>query len=398
MKKNNSSDMLLSLLDNDLFLQWVIEPTPELDVFWIREMEKNEELKRDIYDLKDIINKLKIEEPVLSTGDKKRIWENISQATENTKNPGRKYRLTGVRIAAAVVFIVLLAGVYVYFNSNRQRDVDYMSMIDEIRTSQSGNISLVLADNKIIDIPKDSLEVVYDHTGKVKIDKETIESTGNGKPATLNRLIVPYGKTTSLTLSDGTKIWVNSGSKLIYPPVFGKDKREIFCTGEIYLDVAVKENCPFIVKTDHIDINVRGTQFNVSAYKDEDVQSVILVSGAVSIKGKTLDGTYNISPNQMLSYKTGSNNADVLEVDVNNYISWIHGYLFLQGERLDRVLQKLEKYFNVSFTYNGSGFDKIHVRGKLDLTGSLESVLNYISITTSVSYTISDDHIEIINK
>lgn len=399
MKNHNSNDVLLSLLDNDLFLQWVIEPTPELEAFWIQEMNKSEELKKNICDLKNIINKLRIEEPALSVDAKKLIWKNIKQATENKNDTNKNHWMVWIRMTAvAAVFIGLLAGVYIYFNVNNQRDIDYMSMVDNVQASQSGNISLVLADNKVVDISKDSSNVVYDNEGKVKINEETIESTGNEKPATLNQLIVPYGKTTSLTLSDGTKIWVNSGSKLVYPSVFGKDKREIFIAGEIFLDVVKMDNCPFIVKTDYIDINVKGTQFNVSAYGDESLRSVVLVSGAVSVEGKALNGRYDIHVNQMLSYEAGTNHIDVSEVDVDHYISWKHGYLFFQRERIDRVLQKLEKYFNVSFTYKGEGFDEIYVYGKLDLTGSLENVLNYISIITSVNYTIHDDRIEIINE
>ncbi|MDR1098058.1 MAG: FecR family protein [Tannerella sp.] len=385
-----------SLLDNGLFLRWVLEPTPELDAFWMQEIAESEELKNSIYDLKESIAKLKIEEPALSADDRNLIWENIRQAAETAKDAKKNHRITGRRMAVAAVFIGMLAGVYIYSNSNRQPGIDYMSMIDEV--TPSGNISLVLAGNEVVDIRKDTSNVVYDPAGKVKINGETIEGTGNEKPATLNQLIVPYGKTTSLTLGDGTKIWVNSGSRLVYPSVFGKDRREIFLTGEIYLDVAGKDHCPFIVKTGYLDISVKGTQFNVSAYPDEEIHSVVLVSGTVSVKGKALDGTYNIYPNQMLSYETGSDNAGVSDVDVNSYISWTHGYLMLQGERIDRVLQKLEKYFNVSFTCRGSGFDKIYVSGKLDLTGSLESTLNYISVATSISYTINNDSIEIINS
>ncbi|MDR0574042.1 MAG: FecR family protein [Tannerella sp.] len=399
MANNNSDDLLLSLLDNELFLRWVIAPAPELDAFREQEMNENKELKKNICDLKNIINKLKIEEPALSADAKRLIWENIKQATEKTNDTNKKHRIVWVWMtAAAVLFGLLAGGVSVYLNVNKRRDIDYLSMTDNVRISQSGNISLVLSDNKVVDIPQDSSNIVYDHAGKVKINKETIESAGNEKPATLNQLIVPYGKTTSLTLSDGTKIRINSGSKLVYPSVFGKDKREIFITGEIFLDVVKMDHCPFIVKTDHIDVNVKGTQFNVSAYGDESLRSVVLVSGAVSVEGKALNGKYDVHANQMLSYETGTSRIDVSEVDVDRYISWKHGYLFFQRERIDRVLQKLEKYFNVPFAYKGEGFEKIYVYGKLDLTGSLENVLNYISIITSVNYIIHDDHVEIVNE
>ncbi|MDR0393712.1 MAG: FecR family protein [Tannerella sp.] len=391
--KDDNSDKSQSLPGDDLFWRWLVESTPEPDLFRSQETTEN-------CDLKNIITKLKTEEPVLPAEEKELMWNRIKQATGEAKELKKSHQVTtAVRIAAAAVLIGLLAGLYVYFSRNKQQDIDYMSMIDRIHITQSDHISLVLADNKVVDIAKDSLEVVYDHTGKIKIDEQAIEpAAGNEQAAILHQLIVPYGKTTSLTLSDGTKIWVNSGSKLIYPSVFGNDKREIFCSGEIYLDVAKKERCPFIVKTGYMEINVKGTRFNISAYKDEATHSVVLVSGAVSVRGEMLDDAYDIYPNQMLSYEAGSKNADVLEVDASHHISWIHGYLHFQGERIDRVLQKLEKYFNVSFTYKGSGFDTIYVRGKLDLSGSVENILDYICLTTSLSYIVNDENIEIINK
>lgn len=396
MERSNPDIILSSLLDDDLFLHWVFEPTPELDRYWEQKITEGEYNIDHLATLKTIIKRLKVKESTLSTADKKLIWTNIHQATVTKKHIPRRYRGKRQWITAAVL-MGLLAGASLYYY-NQQHKIDYNSLIDKDATSRSGEISLILSDNQVVRIQNDSSNVEYDPTGKVKINKETIETTGNKKSAQLNQLIIPYGKTTSLTLSDGTKIWINSGTKLIYPSVLGKDKREIFVSGEIYLAATPQENCPFIVKTDRMDIHVKGTRFNVSAYPDEEVQSVVLVSGAVSVKGKTLGGTYDIYPNQMLSFKTGSDKVDILEVDVNNYISWTHGYLSLQGERIDRVLQKLEKYYNVSFNYEGAGFDKILVHGKLDLTGSLENALNYISITTSICYTMQNDSIATISN
>jgi hypothetical protein len=383
--ENNNPEELHALPDDDSFLQWIADSAPQ----------ETADLKNIRY-LKTILTKLTVREPLLSAEDKTILWNNIRQAIGEDRE--KKPPSTIARILVAAFLIGLLGGVYAYFTRNKLHEVDYMSMIDSACVARSENICLILAGNKIIDIPKDSPDVVYDPAGKVKIDRKTIEPTGKEPSSTLHQLIVPYGKTTSLTLSDGTKIRVNSGTRLIYPSVFGKDRREIFCTGEIYLDVAEKEHCPFIVKTGYMEIKVKGTRFNVSAYKDEPTHSVVLLSGAVSIKGRRPDAAYEIHPNQMLSYETESKNAGILDVDADRYVSWIHGYLYLQGEAIDRVLQKLEKHFNVSFTYTGEGFERIFVRGKLDLSGSVENALDYICLTTSIRYTTHNKSIEIINK
>jgi ferric-dicitrate binding protein FerR (iron transport regulator) len=100
-------------------------------------------------------------------------------------------------------------------------------------------------------------------------------------------------------------------------------------------------------------------------------------------------------PGQMLSYGTRTGKVDLGEVDVNNYISWIYGYLLLQSESLDRVLQKLERHYNIPFVYDAADFRNIYVSGKLDLKGSPENALKYISITAPISYTISGGKINV---
>lgn len=396
MNKSNSKNILTSLLDNDLFMKWVMNPTPELDVFWAEEANRSDEFKHYIYTLKDLIKNIKIIEPTLSPDEKKlilsKIRHDISSLKVNEKNTKKRWMQVASAVAAALVGI--FAGCYLLFYSDKAEiTVDYASMLDSIQTVQSGNISLILSNNKVVDIQKDSSQVVYDNRGRVNVDSEEID--GEDDKPSLNQLIVPYGKSTSLTLSDGTKIWVNAGTKLIYPSVFTEKKREIYLIGEVYLDVIKDKNRPFVIKTSQMDVNVLGTQLNISAYNGQDKQSVVLVSGAVNIKSNKLKGLYTLYPNQMFSYEIDSNKAGIEKVDVSNYVSWIHGYLMLKNENLDQLLQKLERYFNLTFIYDAKQFSNINVSGKLDLKGTPISILKYIAITTPISYTINDDKIEI---
>lgn len=395
MKKNRSDNIIPSLLDNDLFMKWIVEPTPELDMYWENEMNKDDELKGNVNTLKDIIKNIKIEEPTLSTDEKKLIWEQIEQNVGRGKVRKKLSLRRWMQVASVAAIVLLLAGGYLYISTNKKEiELDYASMLDDHQPAQSGDISLILSDDKVVNIKNDSSQVVYDDKGRINVDSEEIESTENVKSA-LNQLIVPYGKTTFLTLSDGTKIWVNSGTKLIYPTVFDDSKREIYLVGEVYLDVTKDENRPFVIKTNHIDVNVLGTKLNVSAYNDADAQSVVLVSGAVNINSKELKGNYKIYPNQMFSYDAASSKADIQKVDVDNYVSWIHGYLMLESESLDLVLQKLERYFNISFIYDSKGLNNIRVSGKLDLKGTPENALKHISVTAPISYKINGEKIKI---
>jgi ferric-dicitrate binding protein FerR (iron transport regulator) len=398
----NKLNSIHSLLDNDLFIQWVIHPDPELDAFWENEINKHEKLKENSYTLKNILKKLAVEEPSLSIEEQNLLWNNIKTAIdrretekkENKKFPIRKWIQAAAAVAA--VLLLLAGGYRIYITTgNITTEINYTSMLDDGENSlQSENISLILPDDKVLDIRNDSSTVIYDPKGKVSINSEEIDAS-KSKNAALNQLIVPYGKTTTLTLSDGTKIWVNSGSKLIYPSVFDKEKREIYLAGEIYLDVTGNKERPFVIKTKHIDISVLGTKLNVSAYNDEAIQSVVLVSGRVSVKSKEMKGNYDIFPNQAFAYDVVSEHVDIREVNINNYISWIYGYLFLQSESLDYVIQKMEKHFNIPFTYNAKELKNIRVSGKLDLNKSPEDALKYIGIAAPISYETEENHIKI---
>jgi hypothetical protein len=338
--------------------------------------------------MKHILKIFQVKEPVLSDTDKQVLWERIEKIISG-KQQEKVFLRSWTGIAATFAVLLSLAGgAYWFFRSQTVSPVDYISMLNETQTLQSNSISLILPDNEIVAIQDEHSDVVYDSDGQININSQPIKKDYNkSEGIILNTLVVPYGKTLSLTLNDGTKVWVNSGSTLIYPTVFEKNNREIFLTGEVFLDVAKDKTRPFTIKTNRMDINVLGTKFNVSAYNDDPVQSVVLVSGAVSVKNKSRkEEDYVIRPGQMFSCDLTSNNVNIQEVDVNYYTSWIHQYLLLQSESLDRVLRKLEKHFNVPIQYQATDFASIYVSGKLDLNGSIENALDYIGITTPIRY------------
>lgn len=394
MKAEQTNNMY-TLLDNDLFIQWVLYPTEELDLYWREESDQDEELKKNINTLKNILERLNIEEPSLSSDEKMAIWNHIEKNTSEQKHKKSRFRKLYLTIASTAAIALIATGIF-FTLKEKPIAIDYNSILtqDEI-VMRSGNVSLIVSKDKVINIAKDSSVVAYDDKGRLNINSEEVEGDNLSN---LNQLIVPYGKTTSVVLSDGTKIWVNSGSKLIYPSVFDKRKREVFVEGEIYLDVKRDEQAPFIIKTNHLEVNVLGTKFSVSAYTEDVQQSVVLVSGSVSVKNKEQAKDTHIIPNQMFSFNTTSKQSDIKTVDVENYISWINGYLLLHSENLNGVIQKLERHYNVTFAYDRNSFNDIRVSGKLDLKEKIEDVLNFISIATPINYDIKGNNIVITKK
>ena len=214
------------------------------------------------------------------------------------------------------------------------------------------------------------------------IYKEENEEKLENKDLSFNELIVPYGKKSSILLSDGTKIWVNSGSKLKFPSVFDEKKREIAINGEAYLEVASNENQPFYITTSQFIVKVLGTRFNVSAYNDKtnDFYSVVLVEGKVSVM---LDSSeIKLNPDQLFMLKQDI--YSIKQVDVYDYISWKDGLFQFKSQELDFILNKLSRHYNVDIT-SDHAIRHMKCSGKLVLFENLENVLNTIERTIPIT-------------
>lgn len=278
---------------------------------------------------------------------------------------------------AASICLLLFIGRYVFSPSHT---LDYAAVMQkfESKAERSEDVQLLLSNDRKITIEGKETQVDYSKEGCVNINKnekvEVKKEDAKDEKSAFNQLVVPAGKRSMLTLNDGTKVWVNSGSKLVFPVNFEKEKRELFVEGEIYLDVFHDADRPFIVHTKGMDVKVLGTQFNVSAYTDQPDLQVVLVSGKVEIR-KDGKSKQILHPNQLFSYNEETQNMTVSTVDVLDYIAWKDGYYLFYSKDLGTVFTKLAKYYNVRFTCDEKVRDLV-CSGKLDLKNDLQEVLN----------------------
>ncbi|WP_321424468.1 FecR family protein [uncultured Bacteroides sp.] len=384
------------LIEDDKFIQWVICPSADLDLYWNKIMRNDPNRKNDILQLKRMIKNLQVDERSLSLEEKNMIWNNILFKSGGKKTPF--YLIPWFRISIAVVLAIILGISYFIINVDvYDIKTDYQSAISQIvNVDKSKDIHLILSDNRVV-IVDDKSNIVYDKSGNVYIGTLKIcqDKAGSKNRERLNQLIVPYGKTLDVKFSDGTRACVNSGSRLIYPSVFKEKKREIYIDGEIYLKVTRNEKVPFFVKTDQMNVKVLGTSFNVSAYKNDDVQSVVLVIGSVSVDNEKIGVKRKIIPNQIYEYQKAKNKAIVENVDVYNYICWKYGFLHFRSEKLSNVLIKLQRYYDIPIEFNALETDNIRVSGKLDLKNDIENVLNVVATTAPVKYRMKNNSLKI---
>ena len=253
---------------------------------------------------------------------------------------------------------------------------------------------LILSEEKQIAIQGKESNLHYNQQGKLNVNSQTIsqEAENKKKKKIYNQLIVPAGKRSSITFSDGTRIWLSASSRVVYPIEFMENKREIYVEGEAFLDVYHDENRPFIVKTNKIDIRVLGTTFNVCAYENENTQTVVLVTGKVEVKTNNNE-IKTLTPNNLLAYND-QKGISVHPVDVQEYIAWKDGFYQFKQESLKVITKKLNKYYGKTIIVDKC-LTQITCSGKLDLKEELDDVLRTLIQTVPAQITKSNGEIYI---
>jgi len=164
----------------------------------------------------------------------------------------------------------------------------------------------------------------------------------------------PTGSKLKTELPDGTVVWQNSGSTIKYPQNFTKRNRQVLLTGEAYFEVSSDKLHPFFVKTRDLLIEVTGTKFNVNGYEDEEISSVVLEKGKVSVKSLNSSSSQQfilIPGDKFESSRTKGEKLDH-NIDVKKYVSWKDGKLLFRDDSLDEVLKKLGRWYNVEIVVN----------------------------------------------
>ncbi len=330
--------------------------------------------------------------------DKEKVWAKI-KADVNHANKKKSSAKIFYALSIAACFLLLLGGFYLLIgridSDNDKKILDITSI--PLPDHHSDEIVMITSSNKTLNI-EDNSYISYQQDGSVRINSQKIANLSSddkkNEKQSFNQIVVPKGKRTQVCFADGTIIHINSGSRVVYPSVFLKDKRVIYVDGEAFLNVKKDSLRPFIVSTDKMNIQVLGTSFNVCAYKADNECSVVLVSGKVEVETKTKQ-KIGLSPDDMLSLTDSS--VTTKKVNVSNYISWTQGIMTLNAEPLDRVLSRLSRYYGEKIIYD-TILSTVPISGKLDLRDELKDVINIIAETAPVNISRNEDIIYVEKK
>lgn len=217
-----------------------------------------------------------------------------------------------------------------------------------------------------------------------------------------NYLTIPRGGQFLVFLEDGTKVWLNSESKLKYPTSFisGKTRSVELLYGEAYFEVSPSikhQGSTFKVLTTGQEVEVLGTQFNIKAYQDETTVSTTLVEGKVAIN--TANNNKVLMPDQQLILDLNTNKVSVYTVDTYNVTSWKKGVFSFTDATLKDIMKVLSRWYNVDIQFKNTAIEEVQFNGVLNKTAPLEEILETLRLSKFINfYEIANNNTTIILK
>ena len=355
-EKNNIDILFKKFIENNLskkeyevFMSFFSNPNYRLQIERLMEKHWGEIPQRkkmtEFIDDEDLQKRFeKIEERINKHDFQKRVSEKKLRKENNYKAPRLK-------IAAA---ILILLGSFFYFKkgtvNNRQPvEIQKKSNPEAVTlTLDNGNVKVIFAGDKQ-NITDDQGNVIGVQNGHQLDYGQNLKSD----KLTYNELAVPYGNRFELSLSDGTHIVLNAGSSIKYPISFIKGQtRKVFLKGEAYFDVASDTENAFVVNINDINVQVLGTEFNVSYYPEDTEINTVLVEGSVKIyeNGTEVnDGnTTLLKPGEKGAWQKADKNVVVEDVDVELYTAWKEGVLLFRKTPFNNIRKKLERHFDIT--------------------------------------------------
>lgn len=379
------------LLDED-FIEWRLFQSEEQNAHWENFRCDNPHLEQSIEEAIVQFSALKIDQHTLPQTEKQALYSIVMQNINRHKK--RRVFLQYVSSIAVVLVIGIVSAIYLNLHKNNSLITPLQENTIIGQTLLDEEVYIISGDNKTSLTNNSKLEFTHNEN-MVITDSAQSKQELKLASASMNKLVVPFGKRSNLILADGTKVWLNSGTQVDFPTKFTGQKREITVNGEIYIEVKEDAQIPFIVRTNNMDIEVYGTSFNVSDYSDDITKTVVLVEGSVGIT--TAGKETKLQPNSKLEITNGQITEE--KVDVSEYICWTQGVMEFKESPVSEILKKVGRYYNVEFENSPDiSLNDKTFSGKLFLSNNLDSVMVSISLLSSTKYERKNNIIHISKK
>lgn len=289
--------------------------------------------------------------------DKETQQRRIFQAVQKKITPVLSLRGRWLRAASVAAILFLMTGAcYWYFH---EKTVAPLVLNEVANDAQPGTTKavLTLANGQKIVLDSATMGLLATQ-GNTRISNQgsglTYAGQENAAALMYNTLTTARGEQYPLTLSDGTKVWLNSASSIRFPVAFTGQERSVEITGEAYFEVAHNAAKPFIVRkvSDNTSVRVLGTHFNVNSYDDEAALKVTLIEGAVRIESGNCKGL--LHPGQQASLARSDGQLHIAQVDTEDVMAWKNGYFSFNQSDLATVMRQLSRWYDMKVVYQGA--------------------------------------------
>lgn len=209
--------------------------------------------------------------------------------------------------------------------------------------------------------------------------------------AAMNTVTVPAGQRVNLKLSDGTTVWLNARSEMVYPAVFSGAKREVKLDGEGYFEVEHDKECPFVVHTQRCDIEVLGTKFNVEAYSDSEEFSTSLMEGSVKVTDNAaLSASVLLKPDQAVHFKDGR--LLVSSIGDYDHFRWRDGLVCFNDVAFNELMKRFEKCYGISIVIENKNLEEYSCSGKFRISDGLDNALRILQRNAKYTFERNEDN------
>ncbi len=318
---------------------------------------------------------------IMSEFDKEKKKKSVLEKIKKDKTVVRRLKRLNYMKYAAVITIIFSISYFVLKTDKVEiKSADVLEIVESgsnkaILTLENGN-TIALEKGKQYNSDKVSSngeELVY-NSPKNKDPRDKLK---------FNYLTIPRGGQFFLRLSDGTKVWINSDSRLKYPTNFleGKTREVELVYGEAYFEVSPSSDnggASFEVLTREQKVNVLGTEFNIRAYKNRSEVITTLAGGIVVVEKDGIKKS--LRPNQQSIVNDKSNQIDIKEADASLMTSWVTGLFIFEEESLDKMLEDLSRWYDVEVFFKSQELKEIPFTGVLERTKSLNDLLKAIEV------------------
>jgi transmembrane sensor len=319
------------------------------------------------------------------------------QAIAHIQSPQPIRKLWPRFAVAATILVLLIAGAFFIFKPVKSSSsLDYAKDI-----APGGNqATLTLSNGKQIDLSnahdgqlasQGNISVSKTADGNLSYLVSHAPQKSDTQPA-YNILNTPVGGQYHLTLGDGTNVWLNAASSIKFPAAFTGSERKVEITGEVYFEVAHDAAKPFRVLSNKQVVEVLGTHFNLNTYADEESTKTTLLEGSVKVSNQ--NSSIVIKPGQQSVSQNG--HLSVIEAaNLDETIAWKNGYFQFKDEKIESVMRKLSRWYNIELQYQGTipneGFNGIISRSK-----NISQVLKMLEKTKAVHFKIEGRRVTVI--